>query len=597
MGAVGEHEANAQGGQQDASPDLQPPPRLSLVPFGGNAEEYDEPDLDLTVRSIELPRERPNRPRLSMFPRISIGPDALEDLDMDSGVARGGARAMYDGGDDYDGKDDDDDDDGGGGTGIVLPGDGLPGDETENLNRFQLDFSFPTPEAADTVLEETAATAALAADDHDFQLEPVRTRTQAAAAQPFVSSDATLPEPAAQDANSRQPGSLRSSTSASFFRPPASGPPSAEFVISRDRKFHFDSDASLSDPAVQDDLANRRAGHPDLRFRNQRDDAHGSGMPEPRGAAPPMGYFSLPRVVSSPARPSPRPRPRSQHKHAPGSDATLSDPATRRDQPAEHVPSDRLADRSDYGTARAGALPPVGTFYIGRPPPGPRGAVPDLQGRTLTDPAMQFAYADYAQQPQPYPYAAIRHDMRYDDPNLSPLRDIPEPNGPYLSSEPDGSYLSPLRDIPEPYGPYLSSLEDVPDSDGPGPLPFSDVPEPDEPSDGVASAEKTQAPKLPSSTVKKIAMRSTRGGKLNKGTVDVLSQATAWFFEQMSADLAAFADHAGRKVIDESDVVTLMRRQRLIGPQTSVFALAKKHLPQELVQEIRLPARRRLKRG
>lgn len=64
--------------QDSISPDIQPPPRLSLAPFD---EEYDEQDLDITTRSIELPRERPRMHRLSTFPRISIGADAFEGID------------------------------------------------------------------------------------------------------------------------------------------------------------------------------------------------------------------------------------------------------------------------------------------------------------------------------------------------------------------------------------------------------------------------------------------------------------------------------------------------------------------------------------
>jgi hypothetical protein len=38
-------------------------------------------------------------------------------------------------------------------------------------------------------------------------------------------------------------------------------------------------------------------------------------------------------------------------------------------------------------------------------------------------------------------------------------------------------------------------------------------------------------------------------------------QASDWFFEQLGEDLQAYAKHAGRKTIDESDVLTLMKRQ------------------------------------
>lgn len=116
-------------------------------------------------------------------------------------------------------------------------------------------------------------------------------------------------------------------------------------------------------------------------------------------------------------------------------------------------------------------------------------------------------------------------------------------------------------------------------------------------------------PSLPTGMVKKLATRfaPTRGGskaKINKATLAAIEQASSWFFEQASQDLAAYSKHAGRKTIDESDVTTLMRRsvggnpargnnsdfhrQRHINNSTTVFSLAQKHLPKELQQDMRV---------
>jgi histone H3/H4 len=72
-------------------------------------------------------------------------------------------------------------------------------------------------------------------------------------------------------------------------------------------------------------------------------------------------------------------------------------------------------------------------------------------------------------------------------------------------------------------------------------------------------------PNLPSGVVKKLAARFARtrtGGKarINKETLTAIEQASAWFFEQASEDLTTYSKHAGRKTIDESDVITLLRR-------------------------------------
>ena len=75
----------------------------------------------------------------------------------------------------------------------------------------------------------------------------------------------------------------------------------------------------------------------------------------------------------------------------------------------------------------------------------------------------------------------------------------------------------------------------------------------------------TEYPSLPSGVIKRVASSSARGhggsgAKINRETLSALSQATDWFFEQISEDLASYSEHAGRKTIDETDVVTLMRR-------------------------------------
>ncbi|KAJ9202990.1 hypothetical protein DTO164E3_1567 [Paecilomyces variotii] len=100
-------------------------------------------------------------------------------------------------------------------------------------------------------------------------------------------------------------------------------------------------------------------------------------------------------------------------------------------------------------------------------------------------------------------------------------------------------------------------------------------------------------PNLPAAMVKKLATRFARTSagaktKLSKETLAAIEQASEWYFEQASDDLAAYAKHAGRKTIDEGDVMTLMRRQRHTNNATTVFSLAQKHLPKELLQDMRL---------
>ncbi|KAI5867439.1 hypothetical protein GGS23DRAFT_177793 [Durotheca rogersii] len=101
-------------------------------------------------------------------------------------------------------------------------------------------------------------------------------------------------------------------------------------------------------------------------------------------------------------------------------------------------------------------------------------------------------------------------------------------------------------------------------------------------------------PSLPQGVVKRIAttLAKTAGvsnAKITSDTLEALMQATDWFFEQLGDDLSAYAGHAGRKTIDESDMMMLMRRQRQTGMSATPFSLAQRYLPRELLQELRMP--------
>ncbi|KAK3330933.1 centromere kinetochore component CENP-T-domain-containing protein [Apodospora peruviana] len=99
-------------------------------------------------------------------------------------------------------------------------------------------------------------------------------------------------------------------------------------------------------------------------------------------------------------------------------------------------------------------------------------------------------------------------------------------------------------------------------------------------------------PALPPAVVKRLAQTfaKTSGakGKITPDELKAIMQASEWFFEQLGDDLEAYAKHAHRKTIDESDMLTLMKRQRQTSSQTTPFALAQRYLPRELLQELRM---------
>ncbi|CAK7266919.1 hypothetical protein SEPCBS119000_002281 [Sporothrix epigloea] len=111
------------------------------------------------------------------------------------------------------------------------------------------------------------------------------------------------------------------------------------------------------------------------------------------------------------------------------------------------------------------------------------------------------------------------------------------------------------------------------------------------------SAHGIAYPSLPAGVVKRIAQTFASSGssgagksrtKLGPETVAALSTASDWFFEQASIDLQRYAKHAGRKTIDESDVMLLMRRQRQVNGSVTAFSLAQRMMPRELLQELRM---------
>lgn len=104
-----------------------------------------------------------------------------------------------------------------------------------------------------------------------------------------------------------------------------------------------------------------------------------------------------------------------------------------------------------------------------------------------------------------------------------------------------------------------------------------------------------EIPALPSSLIKRVAIESmTRTGKrkavIDRASLQALEQATEWFLEQVGEDLEAYSNHAGRrKRIDASDVLALMRRQRVLMGDGKLGDFAIEHLPAEALLELDLP--------
>jgi histone H3/H4 len=85
-----------------------------------------------------------------------------------------------------------------------------------------------------------------------------------------------------------------------------------------------------------------------------------------------------------------------------------------------------------------------------------------------------------------------------------------------------------------------------------------------EPKEYMVSEHGIGYPSFPNAPVKRLALSfmKSQGSKaqLNKEALAALVHATNDFFEQISIDLAAYAQHGGRRMIEESDVIALMKR-------------------------------------
>lgn len=72
-------------------------------------------------------------------------------------------------------------------------------------------------------------------------------------------------------------------------------------------------------------------------------------------------------------------------------------------------------------------------------------------------------------------------------------------------------------------------------------------------------------PSLPSGVTKRIASTCSRvvgmkKSSISKESLKAIMEASGRYFEQLGEDLGVFAHHAGRKKIEESDVIAVMKR-------------------------------------
>ncbi|RPB09446.1 hypothetical protein P167DRAFT_527236 [Morchella conica CCBAS932] len=181
-----------------------------------------------------------------------------------------------------------------------------------------------------------------------------------------------------------------------------------------------------------------------------------------------------------------------------------------------------------------------------------------------------------------------------------------------LAFDEGDSYFLPMPTEPDGSPAPAPAHDSDTDSDTGAPLEYSPDLDNDNDNDApttatarnIAAAQKTQKakrkqhplsrhghplPPFPRATIKKMAQTFAGGASIGGEALEALVKASDAFWEQVAGDLAVYAGHAGRRTIEEGDVVVLMGRQRQITEGSTLFSLAQRHLPRELLQQVRMP--------
>ncbi|KAF9425766.1 hypothetical protein BGZ94_007242 [Podila epigama] len=104
-----------------------------------------------------------------------------------------------------------------------------------------------------------------------------------------------------------------------------------------------------------------------------------------------------------------------------------------------------------------------------------------------------------------------------------------------------------------------------------------------------SSASGVPVPSMPTSLQKQLVHTFSRS-RISQEAMQVILEGSDFFFEQVAGDLAAYANHAGRRTIDESDVEVLMQRLRITNDKVNMESLLHRYLPRELRDLVLFPS-------
>ncbi|NWV39867.1 CENPT protein, partial [Grantiella picta] len=87
-------------------------------------------------------------------------------------------------------------------------------------------------------------------------------------------------------------------------------------------------------------------------------------------------------------------------------------------------------------------------------------------------------------------------------------------------------------------------------------------------------------PQLPRSLIKGIFSHFVRM-PVTRDAFKIVEKCSERYFKQLSNDLEAYVNHAGRKTVEVADLEVLMRRQGLVTDKMPLHVLIERYLPLE----------------
>ncbi|NXM72545.1 CENPT protein, partial [Serilophus lunatus] len=94
------------------------------------------------------------------------------------------------------------------------------------------------------------------------------------------------------------------------------------------------------------------------------------------------------------------------------------------------------------------------------------------------------------------------------------------------------------------------------------------------------SQRKPRDPQISRSLIKEVFSHFAKM-PVAKDALKIVEKCTEKYFKQLSNDLEAYANHAGRKTVKMADLELLMRRQGLVTDKMPLHVLIERHLPME----------------